>query len=201
MHLGVDTDYFFPVKSAEVQEERAARRKDLGYTPEEIVCVYTGKMTEDKNALILAQAVNRIRDMGMPYSALFIGNGVQRERIAAMAHCKVLDFMHFSKLGAYYRASEIGVWPTNESTSMLDAAACGIPLIISDGVVYREHVDGNGLVYCQNDLDDLVSKLLALQSPEMRSKLGKHGADKMVQRFSWDSVAQRRLAHYREALG
>jgi len=201
MHLGVDTDYFFPVRSAEAQEEREALRKELGYTSEEIVCVYSGKMTEEKNALILAQAVNRIRKMGIPYSALFIGNGVQKEKIGAMAHCKVLDFMHYSKLGAYYRGSEIGVWPTNESSSMLDAAACGIPLIISDGVVYRDHVDGNGLVCHQNDLDDLVSKLLELNSKESRSQLGKYGADKMVQKFSWDSVARRRLAHYHEALG
>jgi glycosyltransferase involved in cell wall biosynthesis len=200
MHLGVDTDYFFPVRSAEAQEEREALRKELGYTSEEIVCVYSGKMTEEKNALILAQAVNRIRKMGIPYSAVFIGNGVQKERIGAMAHCKVLDFMHYSKLGAYYRGSEIGVWPTNESSSMLDAAACGIPLIISDGVVYREHVDGNGLVCHQNDLDDMVSKLLELKSPERRSQLGMCGADKMVQKFSWDSVARKRLAHYHEAL-
>jgi glycosyltransferase involved in cell wall biosynthesis len=201
MHLGVDTDYFFPGRSAEAREEREALRKELGYTPEEIVCVYSGKMTEDKNALILARAVNRIRELGIPYSGRFIGNGVQKEEIRNMPHCKVVDFMHFSKLGAYYRASDIGVWPTNESTSMLDAAACGNPLIISDGIVYREHVDSNGLVYHQNDLDDLVSKLLELQSPEKRSQLGKCGADKMVQKFSWDSVARRRLAHYHEALG
>ena len=200
MHLGVDTDYFFPVRSTETQEERDALRKELGYAPDDTVCVYSGKMTEEKNALILAQAVNRIREMGIPYSALFIGNGVQKAKIHGMAHCKVLDFMHFSKLGAYYRASEIGVWPTNESTSMLDAAACGIPLIISDGVVYREHVDGNGLVYHQNDLEDLVSKMLELRSPEKRNQLGISGADKMVRGFSWDSVARRRLVAYREAL-
>jgi glycosyltransferase involved in cell wall biosynthesis len=201
MHLGVDTEYFFPARSAEAQEERTALRKELGYTSEEIVCVYSGRMTEDKNALIIAQAVNRIREMGIPYSAVFIGNGPQKAKIRDMAHCKVLDFMHFSKLGAYYRASEIGVWPGNESTSMLDAAACGIPLIISDGIVYREHVDGNGLVYHQNDLDDMVSKLLELKSAERRSQLGMCGADKMLQEFSWDSVARKRLAHYREALG
>lgn len=201
MHLGVDTDYFFPIRSAETERKRADLRKDLGFSPEDIVCVYSGKMTEEKNALIVAQAVNRLRKMGIPYSALFIGNGVQRERISGMEHCTVLDFMHFSKLGDYYRASEIGVWPTNESTSMLDAAACGIPLIISDGVVYREHVDGNGLVYHMNDLEDLVSKLLELRSPEKRGQLGAHGADKMAKEFSWDAVARKRLNDYREALG
>ena len=201
MHLGVDTEYFFPVRSAAAQEERASLRRELGFAAEDVVCVYSGKMTEEKNARIVGQAVNRIREKGIPYSAVFIGNGAQKEGIRAMAHCRVLDFMHFSKLAPYYRASEIGVWPTNESSSMLDAAACGIPLIISDGVVYRDHVDGNGLVYHQNDLDDLISKLLELQSPERRKQLGERGAEKMLQDFSWDSVARRRLAHYSEALG
>lgn len=200
MHLGVDTDYFFPNRSAETERERTDLRKDLGFAPEDIVCVYSGKMTEEKNALIVAQAVNRIRKMGIPYSALFIGNGVQQERIRNLEHCRVLDFMHFSKLGAYYRASEIGVWPTNESTSMLDAAACGIPLIISDGVIYREHIDGNGLVYHMNDLDDLISKLLELRSPEVRRRLGSYGAEKMVRDFSWEAVARKRLNDYRDAL-
>jgi glycosyltransferase involved in cell wall biosynthesis len=189
------------VRSAAAQEERAYLRRDLGFAAEDVVCVYSGKMTEEKNARIVGQAVNRIREKGIPYSAVFIGNGAQKEGIRAMAHCRVLDFMHFSKLAAYYRASEIGVWPTNESSSMLDAAACGIPLIISNGVVYREHVDGNGLVYHQNDLDDLISKLLELQSPERRKQLGERGAEKMLQDFSWDSVARKRLAHYSEALG
>ncbi len=201
MHLGVDTDYFFPVRSTETQAERASLRRELGYAPDEIVCIYTGKMTEVKNALILAQAVNRLRTMGMPYSALFIGDGVQKEEIRGMAHCRVLNLMHFSKLAPYFRASDIGVWPTNESSSMLDAAACGLPLIISDGVVYRDHVNGNGLIYQQNDLNDLVAKLLELSSPETRRELGNCGADKMFEKFSWDSVARRRLADYGEALG
>ena len=74
-----------------------------------------------------------------------------------MPHCRILNFMDFSKLAAYYRASEIGVWTGNESTSQLDAAACAIPIIISDAVIYREHVDGNGLVFRQNNLDALVA--------------------------------------------
>jgi len=201
MHLGVDTDSFYPVREVKEKSEREVVRESLGLGPSNIVCIYTGKMTEEKNALILAQAVGRLRELGKPYSAVFIGNGAQKEKIETMPHCRVLDFMHFSKLAAYFRASEVGVWTGNESSSQLDAAACGIPILISDAVVYRDHVDGNGLVFHQNDLDDLVAKLLELESPEMRNRLGQRGAEKIQQDFSWDSVARRRLAHYREALG
>ena len=200
MHLGVDTDFFYPVAKTQTPAERSAMRKELDFGAEDIVCVYSGKMTEEKNPRILALAVNRLRAMGFAYSGLFIGDGVQRKAIQSMGFCRVVDFMHFSKLGACFRATDIGVWPTNESSSMLDAAACGIPIIISDGVVYREHVDGNGLVYRMNDLDDLVAKLLALKSPQQRAQLGRVGAEKMKRDFSWESVARRRIAHYCEAL-
>ena len=33
------------------------------------------------------------------------------------------------KLGGFFRAADIGVWPTQESTSMLDAAACALPAL------------------------------------------------------------------------
>jgi glycosyltransferase involved in cell wall biosynthesis len=201
MHLGVDPDYFYPPRSITDNEERETIRALLGMNPYDIVCIYTGKMTEEKNPLILAQAVRRLREMGKPYAAVFIGNGLQSERIGAMPHCRILDFMHFSKLAAYYRASEIGVWTGNESTSQLDAAACAIPIIISDAVTYREHVDGNGLVFRQNNVDALVMKLSELESREERKRLGQRGAEKMHREFSWDSVAHRRLAHYCEALG
>ena len=173
MHLGVDTDYFFPSPSVQHDEERTRLRATFGYSSEEIVCVYSGKMNSEKNPLIIAQAITELRNMGHPYSGLFIGEGEQKMRVAGVPHCRVLDFMHFSKLGAYYRASDIAVWPTNENTSMLDAAASGLPLIISDGVVYREHVEGNGLVYRMNDLNDLVTKLLELESPDVRVSTGR----------------------------
>ena len=200
MHLGVDTDYFNPVTKEEDFEQRRALRQSLGITENEILCIYTGKMTEAKNALIVAQAIGRLRELGKPYSAIFIGNGTQRPIIETLPHCQVKDFMHFSKLAAYYQAADIGVWPTNESTSMLDAAACGLPLVVSDGIVYRDHVDGNGRVFRMNDLDALVATLAELEPEELRKKLGSAGAAKMAGQFSWESVARRRISDYQRAL-
>jgi glycosyltransferase involved in cell wall biosynthesis len=200
MHLGVDTDFFCPDRSAEGTREREAIRASLGTAPGDIICTYTGKMSEEKNSIILAQAIGRLRERGKPYSGVFIGNGAERERIAKMPHCRVLDFMEFSKLAAYFRASEIGVWTGNESSSQLDGAACGIPIVLSDAVLYRDHVDGNGLVFRYGDLDDLVRVLLELELEGARSRLGRRGAEKMARGFSWDLVARRRLAHYQQAI-
>ena len=200
IHLGVDTDYFYPINSDILAEERKQLRSQLSFSEDEIVCVYSGKMTEAKNAVILAKAIDRLRSEGYPFRGLFIGNGVQRDMIARHNSSVVLDFMPYQKLASYYRAADIGVWPTDESTSMLDAAACGIPLIVSDGIVYREHVDGNGLVYHMNNLDDLFRTLLLLRDSEKRKRLGYFGAEKMGRDFSWESIARRRLKDYELAL-
>ena len=83
---------------------------------------------------------------------------------------------------------------------MLDAAACGIPLVVSDGIVYRDHVDGNGLIHEMNNLDDLVRCLLILRDQAERGRLGSAGARKMSASFSWKSVAMRRLKDYEKSM-
>ncbi len=200
MHLGVDTEFFFPVSSEATVQERTAMRQQFGFSENDIVCIYTGKLTEEKNALILAKAVARLRAMEKPYYGLFIGDGVQKKSIQAHPWCTVLNFMPFYELAAYYRAADIGVWPTNESTSTLDAAACGIPIIVSDGIAYRKHVGGNGIVYKMNDLEDLINVLLKLRDRETRKRLGSFGAEKMARQFSWESIAMHRLKDYEAAL-
>jgi glycosyltransferase involved in cell wall biosynthesis len=201
MHLGVDTDIFTPVNSEELINERRELRKKLGFSESDIVCIYTGKLTKAKNALILAEVIERLTAMGKPFVGVFIGDGVQREAIQSHLSCLTIPFMPYHELAPYYRAADIGVWPTDESTSMLDAAACGIPIIISDGVVYREHVEGNGLIFKMNNLDGLVRTLLILQDKGERFRLGTYGAAKMARYFSWDSVARCRLKDYEISLG
>jgi Glycosyltransferase len=200
MHLGVDTDVFFTGNSEELVHERRELREKLGFAESDIVCIYTGKLTKTKNALILAEAIARLRAMGKPFSGVFIGDGAQREAIEAHKSCITLPFMPYRDLAPFYRAADIGVWPTDESTSMLDAAACGLPIIVSDGIVYREHIEGNGLIFKINNLNALVHALLMLRDRTERVRLGSFGAKKMASYFSWDSVARRRLKDYEMAI-
>ena len=200
MHLGVDTDYFYPVRGVAEEQQRAEIRTRLRLQEHDILCIYTGKMTTAKNALLLAQAVAQLRAAGAPYSALLIGEGPQRTAIEQQPHCSVLGFLPYQELAAYYRAADIGVWPANESTSTLDAAACGLPVVISDLVADSSHVEGNGLVFKVNDLEDLVATLLKLRTAAVRKDLGNRGAEKMRRDYSMEAVAARRLHDYEQAL-
>lgn len=200
MHLGVDTDVFFPVAGSAHEAERAAARAELGFAPGDVVAIYTGKLTAEKNVALLADAVAKLRERGLPYRALVVGDGPERDALAERPHVTLLPYQSYERLGRYYRAADVGVWPTNESTSMLDAAACGLPLVVSDGIVYRDHVEGNGLVYHMNDLGSLVATLALLAEGDRRRALGAAGARKMAEHFSWLSHARRRLAEYEAAV-
>ena len=199
LHLGIDTDIFFPIKTDEHAAARVALRAKLGFGANDIVCIYTGKMTEQKNAVLLARAVERLRAEGLSYRGLFIGDGAQRKAVEAFRDSTVLELMPVAELGAFYRAADIAVWLTNESTSMLDAAACGTPIIVSDQI-YQDHVTGNGLSYAMNDIGSLCDRLKELADPDRRRVLGLNGARKMFDGFSWNLAAQKRIEDFEKAL-
>jgi glycosyltransferase involved in cell wall biosynthesis len=198
--LGVDTENFYPPRTAEDLARRAQIRAELGFAEEDIVCIYTGQFTDAKNPIVLARAVAMLRAGGRPVRGLFIGNGTQYRDLAACDGCVVLPFRPHRELPGYYRAADIGVWPTQESMSMLDAAACGLPIVVNDTLLAKERIEGNGISYRLNDAADLAEKIRLLSDPTFGHQLGEVGARRMTQLFSWNSVARHRLADYEAAL-
>jgi glycosyltransferase involved in cell wall biosynthesis len=198
--LGVDTELFHPVSGPREAAERAATRKALGFSDGDVVCIYTGRFSEGKNPLLLAEGVARMQARGQTFRGLFVGNGMQAERIRECAGCVKLPFVPVWKLGTLFRAADIGVWPTQESLSMLDAAACGLPIVANHTMAANERLAGNGRKYLQNDVEDLVRVLFELNGAETRAQLGACGARKMAQQFSWEAIARKRLQDYERAL-
>jgi glycosyltransferase involved in cell wall biosynthesis len=84
---------------------------------------------------------------------------------------------------------------------MLDAAACGLPIVVNNTLRAIERIDGNGLTYNLNDQASLERVLSTLLDPAARRRLGAVGARRMAEQFSWHALVQRRVADYRAALG
>jgi glycosyltransferase involved in cell wall biosynthesis len=198
--LGVDTDLFQPMISKGDYEARAALRQELGFGESDIVCVYSGRFSEGKDPLILAQAIEKLRRARLPYRGLFIGGGAQESALRAGDGCVVRPFVPVYELKRYFHASEIGVWPKQESMSMLDAAACGIPIVVNSTLKARERIEGNGLIYNYGEVDDMVRVLVGLKEAGERKSLGDCGAHRMRTEFGWDVIARRRLRDYETAV-
>jgi glycosyltransferase involved in cell wall biosynthesis len=195
--LGVDTDFFCPVPAnADAIANREKKRKELGVSENEILCIYTGRFTQGKSPLVLAKAIDKLVEMNEPFKALFMGNGAQLEEIKKCKGCIVHEFVPYHQLPEYYNIADIGVWPKQESTSMIDAAACGIPIVISNRVLATERVEGNGLTYIENDVDDMVKVLLKLKDKSTRAKLAEYGVNKIQNIYSWKKIAKDRSEDY-----
>jgi glycosyltransferase involved in cell wall biosynthesis len=198
--LGADTEIFHPVQTTADAEARAALRCRLGYGDEDVVCVFTGRFSPDKNPLLLARAIDAMHEHAPRFKALFVGDGAQKDEILACRNTTVVPFMKYRSLAEYYRAADIAVWPTQESMSMLDAASTGLPIVVSNRVGEVERVSGNGRMYDENDLASMAAALQSLASPAERRTLGAEGRRKMVDGFNWARYAEAVEADYEAAL-
>jgi glycosyltransferase involved in cell wall biosynthesis len=200
--LGVDTELFFPVQGTKQIAERKRIREKFGFAETDIVCVYTGRFTKDKNPHCLAKAIDILVTEGMNFKGLFVGSGSKEdiEFIQQLNGCKVEDFVPVKELPAYYLAADIGVWPREESTSQLDAAACGLPLVLSNRIKVVERVEGNGLLYKEGDAHDLSETLKKLKDASARKKMSLVGVEKIFKDFSWETIALKRVSDYKSFL-
>lgn len=193
--LGVDTDLFCPVTD---DKEKQVLRYKHGFKAEDIICIYTGRFTESKGPRILAEAVSIAAESNPSIKALFVGRGDEEYTnfLRNARNCSVHPFVPVRELPQYYQLADIGVWPREESTSQLDALACGLPIIISNQTKVEERIQGSGLTYKQNDPKDLSERILSLAEPEYRKRLGIAARQKAIEKFSWTAIARKRIKDY-----
>lgn len=201
--LGVDTNLFHPLENEKDRTERDELRSSLNIGSDEIVAIYTGRISPEKGPSLLAAATAKLREQGERIRAVFIGDGPQEylRAISSTSGCTVLPFVAVQSLPAFYRMADIGVWPKQESTSQLDALSCGLPLILSDKIHVTERVENCGLQYQEGNSESLAQQLKALStSQSLRIQMGKIGSEKMVRDFSWDKIAALYASDYQNAL-
>jgi len=66
------------------EERRKAYRSEFGFTDDDLICVYTGRFSHDKNPYIIAQAASLLQDEGKTVKVLFVGDGPQKSSIEAV---------------------------------------------------------------------------------------------------------------------
>lgn len=196
--LGVDTRLFRPPALSDT-EQRAAMRREFGASDTDVVCIYTGKLTKDKDPLCLARAIEYLRQEGLPVRGVFIGEGPLSAEIAASEGCSLVPFQRFRDLPDFYRAADIGVWPRQESTSVFDAKACGLPVVGSDRVEDGRYARG-GATYEEGEPRELASVLRGFFDKQIRTAAGEAARRDVVEHRSWARVAELRLRDYERAL-
>ncbi len=107
---------------------------------------------------------------------------------------------------AHYGSSDLYVCPTTRASfgiTLLEAMACGTPMIVSDIIGFRELVEGgNEAVLVPANQPDAWARAAVelIEDPRRREAMGAAGLSK-AERFSWPRIARRVLDVYERVTG
>jgi len=197
---------FTPVSGREKQ----AAREALGL-PERYL-LFVGNLEPKKNLVRLVRAFVAARlNREFPQVLLIAGArawgwrrvfGEVRGHGAA-DHIKFADYLDARALPLVYRCAEALLLPSlieGFGLPVLEAMACGTPVLASDCPALVETAGGAALHVAAEDLPSLREGIERIaEDAELRAELRKKGRARAAE-FTWERTARATLAVYREAL-
>ncbi|MCM8786987.1 MAG: glycosyltransferase family 4 protein [Candidatus Omnitrophica bacterium] len=202
--LGADTSIFYPDK-----RKRELMRQKLGIKENEVLIVHAGKITKNKDVDILFKALKIISKSEYNWRLLVISGG-EKKIIDELKDFAIQN--NFSskiiwqapvenkKLADFYNASDIGIWPGDLSNTILEAIACGLPVILPKFISRNQKSDHllkekNGLSFERKNFNELSDKIITLLNEKnLRELMGKKGEELIRKDYSWQKIAQKYLS-------
>ncbi len=206
VHLGADPERF----RRDLEAGRATR-KELGIPEDAIVVVNAGKMTPSKDCHVLIDAMGAVVAREPRAWLLTIGNASAEYRRlleSKIAEAKLdgrmtwIGFADNAALPRYYSAADLGVWPGDWSVTVLEAASCGLPLVLPDREYARYSIKNhNGIMFERGKADGLAQALLTLVEDESaRVEMGARSRELIERELNWDAIAQQTVGVYRDVI-
>ncbi len=211
--LGVNTPVEVIPNGVELQRYRKTRgdcRAEFGFSPEDILLVYAGRLAPEKSLDFLLKAFVGVAEAIPEARLLFIGGGPEEEKLRQMAaQTSTADCIRFtgmipyndlprylSMCDAFVTASITEVHPL----SVIEAMASGLPALGIHSVGVSDTIE-DGITGClsRNDPAAFAAKMtrLCLDKP-LRRKMGA-AARKASEKYDIEHTIKTLLAHY-EAL-
>lgn len=203
---GVDTQVF-----SQNLKLRQKTRSELGFSENDIVLLYLGRLAANKGIYDLLEVVSAAKNRTTRRLKLvLVGSGEIKnisERIKSFGlRDDVLLFGATKDVSAYYCASDIFVlYSAFEGLPMvlLEASSCGLVIISTRvGGVPSLITDGeNGLLLEHGDKDGLIQKIkMVAEDVKLRQYLGNNARERVVEHYSIDKTVDRYVELYETVL-
>ncbi|MCW8982215.1 MAG: glycosyltransferase family 4 protein [Altibacter sp.] len=202
---GVNTDIFSP------RLNRSQERNALGYNVNDVIYCYLGRLNVDKGLLELAKAFKKLNAANHNAKLLIIGYDEDQlmlkiEKI--VGNKSVIQYVGpTSHPEKYLQAVDVFCLPSHREgfgTSVIEASACGIPVICSDTYGLKGTIlnDKTGLYHIKGDIDSLYDKMQQLHTDkEKRERLGDGGREFVLKNFTSKNITNEWVLFYRKLLG
>ncbi|HEV3098197.1 MAG TPA: glycosyltransferase [Candidatus Udaeobacter sp.] len=185
---GLDTELFTPAR------REAAFWEKFGATNGQVRLLYVGRISREKDLDVLADAYRRLRGEGLPVQLFVVGHGPYSEALAqSLPGAVFTGYLRGKELATAYASADIFVFPSTTDTFgnvILEAQACGVPVIVSDSGGPKELVEhrANGLITRSRDVDDFTRAIRSLAiDAALRDRMS-DAARKSVLDRSWPNA-------------
>lgn len=198
--FGVDPELFSPSPST------SSRR-------EFYIGAGVGRWVEEKGLDVLLRAA---AGMSGEWQIRLRGRGPAQTQLVNLARqLGISARVHFEppcpsvEMPAFYHQLDVFVMPSRTrpnwkeqfGRALIEAMACGVPVIGSDSGEIPNVIGDAGLLFPEDDVDVLRAHLVALcNAPTRRAELGARGRARVLAHFTHTRIAQATYAVYREIL-
>ena len=188
---GLDTRLFHPAR----REPSFWTRR--GAQPGELILLYVGRVSVEKNLDLFALAHDRARAAGLPVRAAIVGDGVYTKTMQRLVPDAIFTgYLSGEPLAHAYASADIFVFPSISDTFgnvVIEAQASGLPVVVSDQKGPQELIDDGvtGLITRGLDVDSLTGAIERLaRDAELRRRIGE-AARRAVETRSWGAAAEK----------
>lgn len=201
--LGADANCFNPNF-----ELRKSLRKELGLKDDTILIISSGKFHERKDIDVLIKAFDTLSNDVSNVKLLLVGNGpdAYMEKLKKIAHSLGIehkvsfhDFAPNKELPRYYNGADIGVWPGNNSITVIEAVSTGLPVVVpsSDLAYLLLFKNKSAKGFEKGNVGDLSKKLCELiENRNMMDKLRINALNIAKKELSWEAIAKKSIKTY-----
>jgi len=190
IYNGVDTKEFKPAKN-----------KKFGKTLK-IICV--ARLIKRKGIDYLLKALGELKNKD--YLLTIIGDGNEKENLKQLAkELKIKDKVNFlgaiphSKMACYYQQNDLFVLPSlNEgmSNTILEAMACGLPIITTNTGGAKELIKNNGFIVKPKSVTQLKNAILKYLNNKNLLEKHRQISRQIAKKMSWQKAAKGYLKIY-----
>ncbi len=165
--------------------------------------LFVGSLFPYKNVKTLLKAFLDIKGR-IPHSLIVIGRKeLSPESLQEDERIIYLNYVRAEEIPKFYSYADLLVHPSlteGFGMTVLEAMACGTPVISSNGGALPEVVGDGGILFDPTDSRALREKILqVIKNEGLRKELIEKGF-RQVKRFSWDSTAEGILQTCEKAL-
>lgn len=165
--------------------------------------LFVGSLFPYKNVKTLVRAFQDIRE-SIPHSLVIVGKKeVSAEPLQEDERIRYLDYVGTEEITKFYSYADLLVHPSlteGFGMTILEAMACGTPVISSNGGALPEVVGDGGILFDPTDSPALGEKILkVIKNEGLQKELIEEGF-RQVRKFSWDSTAKGILRSCEKAL-